>query len=85
MVEVKIREKTESIKYATALGTELGQPHSYLQLYFPESGKVVPNDIYILKQGEREEMCNVTGGQARGVEWTDRNQAMFLKEAIGLR
>lgn len=78
MVEVKIRELTENITNSGPVGMQSNQPHNYLQLYYSESGEVVPDNIYTLKQGEQKQMCNVTGGEARGVEWVDRNQPMFL-------
>jgi hypothetical protein len=78
MMEVKIREITENIVVPGLLGTQNNQLHKYDQLYFVKSGDVVPDNIYTLKQGERQEMCNVTTGRVRGAEWADRNQAMFL-------
>lgn len=78
MVEVKIRDVTKNITTPGPLGMQSGQPRKYFQLYFSESGEVVPDNIYTLKQGEQKQMCNVTGGQARGVEWVDHNQPMFL-------
>lgn len=78
MIEVKIREVTRNTTITGPMGMQLNQPYNYLQLYFSESGEVVPDDIYTLKQGKREEMCSVYDGQARGIEWVDRNQAAFL-------
>ena len=78
MKEVKIREIAENTVISAPMGMQLNQPHKYLQLYFSESGDVVPDNTYTLKQGEQEQMCNVTGGQVRGAEWADCNQAMFL-------
>lgn len=78
MVEVKIREVIESITISGPMGMKSSQPFKFLQLYFSKSGEVVPDNIYTLKQGEREQMCNVTRGQARGVEWLDHSKPMFL-------
>ncbi|TRW90005.1 hypothetical protein [Candidatus Methylobacter oryzae] len=78
MVEVKIREVVENISALGPVGMQLNQAYSYLQLYFSESGEVVSDNIYTLKQGEQEQMCNIIDGKAIGVEWVDRNQPMFL-------
>lgn len=78
MIEVKIRKVTENITFPGALGMQSNQPCNYLQLYFAESGEVVPDNTYKLKQGTQERICSITGGQARGVEWIDSNQAIFL-------
>lgn len=78
MVEVKIREIPKNIIAYGVLGTQSNQRHSYLQLYYSDSGQVVPDGIYNLKQGEQQQMCNITDGQARGVDWVDPNQPIFL-------
>ncbi len=78
MKEVKIRKKTENTTASAPMGTQTNESHQYLQLYFVESGGIVPDDIYTLKQGEYEVMCSVTGGRVRGAETLDSNQPIFL-------
>ena len=78
MIEVKIREVTKNIVVPAPMGMQLNQPNKYLQLYFSESDDVVSDNIYTLIQGEQKQMCTVIGGEVRGAEWADRNQAMFL-------
>jgi len=51
MVEIKIRKITENITIPEPMGTQSNQRHNYVRLYFSESGEVVPDNIYTLKQG----------------------------------
>ncbi len=75
MREVKISKKTENI---IAQGTRINESHQYIQLYFVESGEIVTDNFYTLKQGNTEVMCSVTGGRVRGTETLDSNQPIFL-------
>jgi hypothetical protein len=79
MKEVKLLRKTENIRDFLPTGIQISQPHQYLQLYFVESGKLVPDNIYKLKQGDNEVMCSIDGGCIRGAETlVDSNQPIFL-------
>lgn len=80
MIEVEIRTKVDAITVAAPLGTKYIQPHSYPQLYVSESGQLLPDNIYYLKQGDRIEMCNVTKGRVRGAEWIDPQQPFYLMQ-----
>lgn len=78
MKEVNIRTKNKNISIPGNSGTQFNQLRQHLELYFPESGEVVPDNFYTLSQGEIEEACSVIGGEARGVEWVDRSKKMFI-------
>ncbi|OQK16670.1 hypothetical protein AU255_01825 [Methyloprofundus sedimenti] len=78
MLEVKIQDVTENIAVPAPLGTQENQLHIYPRLYFVESGQAVPDNIYTLKQGQREEMCDITAGQIRGIGWVDKNQPIYI-------
>ncbi len=78
MIDVKIREITENIVNSGPMGIQLNQPHKYLQLYFSESGNVVPDKTYTLKQGEQEQICHMIAGQLIGAEWVAHNQEIYL-------
>lgn len=78
MIQVEIQTKVDAITVAAPLGTKLIQPHSYPQLYVSESGQLLPDNIYYLKQGDRVEMCDVTRSRVRGAEWADPNLPLYL-------
>lgn len=78
MREVRIREAIENIVSAGVLGSKINQPHKYFQLYFVESGEILSNGIYNLRQGGVERVCNITAGEVRGVEWIDRNRSVYI-------
>jgi hypothetical protein len=78
MREVKISKKTENIIIPFVQGTRTNESHQYIQLYFVESGEIVPDNFYTLKQGDTEVMCSVIGGRVRGTETLDSNQPIFL-------
>lgn len=78
MTEVKIREKIENVIDPIPMGAQHNRQYRYPQLYFAESSGAVPDGIYTLKQGTREEMCSVTAGKVRGAEWVEQDQPIFL-------
>jgi len=80
MIQVEIQTKVDAITVAAPLGTKYIQPHSYPQLYVSESGQLLPDNIYYLRQNDRVEMCDVTKGRVRGAEWIDPQQPFYLMQ-----
>lgn len=78
MIQVEIRTKVDAITVAAPLGAKVIQPHSYPQLYASESGELLPDNIYYLKQGDRVEMCNVTKSRVRGTDWVNASLPLYL-------
>jgi len=78
MKEVKIVRKTENSE-TSFIGSSMNNRHQYLQLCFVESGRLVPDDIYTLKQGDKEVKCSIHRGRVKGAEkFVDSNQPIFL-------
>ena len=78
MIQVEICTKVDAITVAAPLGTKVIQPHIYPQLYFSETGQLLPDNIYYLKQGDIVEMCNITKGIVRGADWVNANLPLYL-------
>jgi hypothetical protein len=78
MIEVKICIVIEKVPIAAPMGIRYIQPHQYLQLRFAQNNEVIPDNFYMLKQGERTENCSVIGGRVRGAEWVDTNLPVFI-------
>ena len=78
MREVKISKKTEDVITPFVQGTQINESHQYIQLYFVESGEIVPDNIYTLRQENTDVMCSVIGGRVRGTETLDSNQPILL-------
>lgn len=78
MIQVEIRTEVDAITVSAPFGVKVIQPHSYPQLYISESGELLPDKIYYLKQGNRVEMCNVTKSRVRGADWVNTNLPLYL-------
>lgn len=78
MIAVEIRTQVDAITVAAPLGMTYIQPHSYPQLCFSESGQPLHDDTYLLKQGDRREICSVINGRVRGAEWVNPNLPLDL-------
>ncbi len=78
MIQVEIRTKVDFITVPAPMGIKVTQPHSYPQLYVSESGELLPDNIYYIKQGDRVERCSVTKSRVRGADWVDANLPLYI-------
>ncbi len=77
-VHVNIRRKIENIKTPGPLGTQSNQQRESLQLYITDTGKLVSDGNYVLKQENQSETCSIYNGELRGADWIDETKPLFL-------
>lgn len=77
-VQVNIRRRTENIRIPGPLGTQSNQQRESLQLYIADTGELVSDGNYVLKQENQSEHCSIYNGELRGADWTDETKSLFL-------
>lgn len=79
MIEVKVGSKVVSTPIAAPLGTRYYQRNNYPTLYIAESGQLLPDNIYYIKQGNRVEMCRVrSDGTVINADWVNSSLPLYL-------